>query len=82
MNSLVILEVLSRQLRNWKSQLTTPHPEVQDSSTQIDTSPNGVRKLFPKRGKVQWALFLRIYADKLPEGKGDSLTTGSFSECM
>nr|XP_019586973.1 PREDICTED: sperm-associated antigen 5 isoform X2 [Rhinolophus sinicus] len=44
MNSLVILEVLSCQLRNWKSQLTTPHPEVQDSSTQIDTSPNGISK--------------------------------------
>ncbi|KAF6299778.1 sperm associated antigen 5 [Rhinolophus ferrumequinum] len=44
MNSLVILEVLSCQLRNWKSQLTTPHPEVQDSSTQIDSSPNGISK--------------------------------------
>ncbi|XP_066219795.1 sperm-associated antigen 5 [Saccopteryx leptura] len=44
MNSLVILEVLSRQLQNWKSQLTTPHPEVQDSSTQTDTSPNGISK--------------------------------------
>ncbi|KAM5308087.1 sperm-associated antigen 5 isoform 2-T2 [Glossophaga mutica] len=38
MNSLVILEGLSCQLRNWKSQLTTPHPEVQDSSTQTDTT--------------------------------------------
>lgn len=47
MNSLVILEVLSCQLRNWKSQLTTPHPEVQDSSTQTDTtdtSPSGISK--------------------------------------
>ncbi|XP_016057412.1 PREDICTED: sperm-associated antigen 5 isoform X2 [Miniopterus natalensis] len=47
MNSLVILEVLSRQLRNWKSQLTTPHPEVQDSSTQTDTTdtcPSGISK--------------------------------------
>ncbi|XP_036125413.1 sperm-associated antigen 5 isoform X1 [Molossus molossus] len=46
MNSLVILEVLSRQLRNWKNQLN-PHPEVQDSSTQTDTtdnSPNGISK--------------------------------------
>ncbi|XP_054565198.1 sperm-associated antigen 5 isoform X3 [Eptesicus fuscus] len=38
MNSLLILEVLSRPLRNWKSQLTTPHPEVRDSSTQTDTT--------------------------------------------
>ncbi|XP_045427050.1 sperm-associated antigen 5 isoform X3 [Pipistrellus kuhlii] len=37
-NSLVILEVLSRPLRNWKSQLTAPHPEVRDSSTQTDTT--------------------------------------------
>ncbi|XP_036926006.1 sperm-associated antigen 5 [Sturnira hondurensis] len=47
MNSLVILEGLSRHLRNWKSQLTTPHPEVQDSSTQTDTtdtSLSGVSK--------------------------------------
>ncbi|KAM8816464.1 sperm-associated antigen 5 isoform 2-T2 [Rhynchonycteris naso] len=44
MNSLVILEVLSHQLQNWKSQLNTPHPEVQDSSTQTDTSPSGISK--------------------------------------
>ncbi|XP_059525353.1 sperm-associated antigen 5 isoform X3 [Myotis daubentonii] len=47
MNSLLILEVLSRPLRNWKSQLTTPHPEVQDSSTQTDTtdtSRSGINK--------------------------------------
>ncbi|XP_039742042.1 sperm-associated antigen 5 isoform X2 [Pteropus medius] len=47
MNSLVILEVLSHQLQNWKSQLTIPHPEVQDSSTQTDTtdtSPSGISK--------------------------------------
>ncbi|XP_057357142.1 sperm-associated antigen 5 isoform X1 [Manis pentadactyla] len=44
LNSLVILEVLSHQLRNWKSQLTVPHPEVQDSSTQTDTSPSGISK--------------------------------------
>nr|XP_036858262.1 sperm-associated antigen 5 isoform X2 [Manis javanica] len=44
LNSLVILEVLSHQLRNWKSQLTVPHPEVQDSSTQTDTSPSRISK--------------------------------------
>ncbi|XP_057569960.1 sperm-associated antigen 5 [Hippopotamus amphibius kiboko] len=44
LNSLVILEVLSRQLRDWKSQLTGPHPEVQDSSTQTDTFPSGMSK--------------------------------------
>lgn len=83
MNSLVILEVLSHQLQNWKSQLTIPHPEVQESSTQTDTtdsSPSGVRRLLPKYGGSQWALFLRIYIDKLPEGKGDSLTTDSSLE--
>lgn len=41
LNSLVILEVLSHQLRDWKSQLTDHHLEVQDSSTQTDSSPNG-----------------------------------------
>lgn len=60
LNSLVILEVLSRQLQDWKSQLTGPHPEVQDSSTQTDTFSNGVRRFFPKCGGSQWALFLRI----------------------
>ncbi|XP_077708157.1 sperm-associated antigen 5 isoform X1 [Canis aureus] len=44
LNSLVILEVLSRQLRDWKSQLTVPHSEVQDSSTQTGTSPGGINK--------------------------------------
>ncbi|XP_046936686.1 sperm-associated antigen 5 isoform X1 [Lynx rufus] len=44
LNSLVILEVLSRQLRDWKRQLTVPHSEVQDSSTQTDTSPSGISK--------------------------------------
>ncbi|XP_054988322.1 sperm-associated antigen 5 [Sorex araneus] len=37
LNSLVILEVLSRQLQEWKSHLTA-RPAVQDSSTQTDTS--------------------------------------------
>ncbi|KAK2111509.1 Sperm-associated antigen 5 [Saguinus oedipus] len=41
LSSLVILEVLSLQLRDWKSQLAVPHPETQDSSTQTDTSPSG-----------------------------------------
>ncbi|XP_045842271.1 sperm-associated antigen 5 isoform X2 [Meles meles] len=44
LNSLVLLEVLSRQLRDWKSQLTVPHSEVRDSSTQTDTSPSGISK--------------------------------------
>ncbi|XP_037348757.1 sperm-associated antigen 5 isoform X2 [Talpa occidentalis] len=44
LNSLVVLEVLSHQLRDWKSQLTGPHPEVQDNSTQTDTSPSGISK--------------------------------------
>ncbi|XP_024592116.1 sperm-associated antigen 5 [Neophocaena asiaeorientalis asiaeorientalis] len=44
LNSLVILEVLSRQLQDWKSQLTGPHPEVQDSSTQTDTFSSGMSK--------------------------------------
>uniref|UniRef100_A0A8C7BLD2 Sperm associated antigen 5 n=1 Tax=Neovison vison TaxID=452646 RepID=A0A8C7BLD2_NEOVI len=44
LNSLVLLEVLSRQLRDWKSQLTVPHSEVRDNSTQTDTSPSGTRK--------------------------------------
>ncbi|XP_063574623.1 sperm-associated antigen 5 isoform X7 [Pongo abelii] len=42
LSSLVILEVLSRQLRDWKSQLAVPHPETQDSSTQTDTSHSGI----------------------------------------
>ncbi|XP_015994565.2 sperm-associated antigen 5 isoform X3 [Rousettus aegyptiacus] len=49
MNSLVILDVLSHQLQNWKSQLTIPHPEVQESSTQTDTtdsSPSGISKKY------------------------------------
>lgn len=54
LNSLILLEVLSRQLRDWKSQLTVPHSEVRDSSTQTDTSPSGVRS------SSQWALFFKI----------------------
>lgn len=60
LNSLVILEVLSRQLRDWKSQLTGPHAEVRDSSTQTDTFPCGVRRFLPEYGGSQQALFLRI----------------------
>ncbi|XP_006874266.1 PREDICTED: sperm-associated antigen 5 [Chrysochloris asiatica] len=44
LSSLVILEVLSHQLRDWKSQLAVPHPEVQDSSTQANNSSSGVTK--------------------------------------
>ncbi|KAG8520105.1 Sperm-associated antigen 5, partial [Galemys pyrenaicus] len=44
LNSLVLLEVLSHQLRDWKSQLTNSHPEVQDKATQTDTSPPGISK--------------------------------------
>ncbi|XP_003931473.2 sperm-associated antigen 5 [Saimiri boliviensis] len=42
LSSLVILEVLSHQLRDWKSRLAVPHVETQDSSTQTDTSPSGI----------------------------------------
>ncbi|XP_032176192.1 sperm-associated antigen 5 isoform X3 [Mustela erminea] len=44
LNSLILLEVLSRQLRDWKSQLIVSHSEVRDSSTQTDTSPSGTSK--------------------------------------
>lgn len=44
LNSLVLLEVLSHQLQAWKSQLTVPHREAQDSSTQTDNSSCGVTK--------------------------------------
>ncbi|KAM9209424.1 sperm-associated antigen 5 isoform 1-T1 [Dugong dugon] len=44
LSSLVILEVLSRQLRDWKSQLAVPHPGAQDSSTQTNNSPSGITK--------------------------------------
>ncbi|XP_047399092.1 sperm-associated antigen 5 [Sciurus carolinensis] len=44
LSSLVILEVLSRQLQDWKSHMTVPHPEAQDSSTQTDASLGEVTK--------------------------------------
>ncbi|XP_076792336.1 sperm-associated antigen 5 isoform X2 [Arvicanthis niloticus] len=44
LNALVLLEVLSHQLQAWKSQLTVPHQEAQDSSTQTDSSSCGVTK--------------------------------------
>ncbi|XP_005402803.1 PREDICTED: sperm-associated antigen 5 isoform X2 [Chinchilla lanigera] len=44
MSSLVILEVLTRQLQDWKNHLTVPHPEARDCSTQTDTSPSQVTK--------------------------------------
>ncbi|XP_043335738.1 sperm-associated antigen 5 isoform X3 [Cervus canadensis] len=44
LNSLVILEVLSHQLRDWKSQQSGPHPKVRDSSTQTDTFPSEMSK--------------------------------------
>ncbi|XP_012503720.1 PREDICTED: sperm-associated antigen 5 [Propithecus coquereli] len=44
LSSLVILEVLSCQLRDWRSRLAVPHPEAQDSSTQTATSPRGITK--------------------------------------
>ncbi|XP_021068027.1 sperm-associated antigen 5 [Mus pahari] len=44
LNSLVLLEVLSHQLQAWRSQLTAPHQEARDSSTQTDSSPCGVTK--------------------------------------
>ncbi|XP_007935564.1 sperm-associated antigen 5 [Orycteropus afer afer] len=42
LSSLVILEVLSRQLRDWKSQLAVPYPGAQDNSTQTNDSPSGI----------------------------------------
>ncbi|XP_004449999.2 sperm-associated antigen 5 [Dasypus novemcinctus] len=44
LRSLVILEILSHQLRDWKSKVAVPHPEAQDISTQTDTSPSGITK--------------------------------------
>uniref|UniRef100_A0A8C6QK10 Sperm associated antigen 5 n=1 Tax=Nannospalax galili TaxID=1026970 RepID=A0A8C6QK10_NANGA len=44
LSSLVMLEVLFRQLQTWKSQLTVSHAESQDSSTQTSNSPCGVTK--------------------------------------
>ncbi|XP_008269254.1 sperm-associated antigen 5 isoform X2 [Oryctolagus cuniculus] len=44
LSSLVLLKVLSHQLQAWKSQLAVPRLEAQDSSTQTDTSPNGITR--------------------------------------
>lgn len=44
LNALVLLEVLSHQLQAWKSQLTVPDRQAQDSSTQTDSSAAGVTK--------------------------------------
>ncbi|GAB1296520.1 Sperm-associated antigen 5 [Apodemus speciosus] len=44
LNSLVLLEILSHQLQAWKSQLTIPHREAQDSSTQTDSSSCGTHE--------------------------------------
>lgn len=44
LNALVLLEVLSHQLQTWKSQLTVPDRQAQDSSTQTDSSAAGVTK--------------------------------------
>ncbi|XP_051014010.1 sperm-associated antigen 5 [Acomys russatus] len=44
LNSIVLLEALSHQLQTWKSQLTAPSWEAQDSSTQTDSSPCRVTK--------------------------------------
>ncbi|XP_063107244.1 sperm-associated antigen 5 isoform X2 [Cavia porcellus] len=44
MNSLVILEVLIRQLQDWKNHLAVPHLKAQDCSTQTDASPPWVPK--------------------------------------
>uniref|UniRef100_A0A8C5LE74 Sperm associated antigen 5 n=1 Tax=Jaculus jaculus TaxID=51337 RepID=A0A8C5LE74_JACJA len=44
LSSLVILQVLFLQLQAWKSQLTVPHAEAKDSSTQTDSSLLGVTK--------------------------------------
>ncbi|XP_043860222.1 LOW QUALITY PROTEIN: sperm-associated antigen 5 [Dromiciops gliroides] len=42
LSSLIVLEALSRQLRDWQKSGATPHPEAQDSSTQTDVCPSGV----------------------------------------
>lgn len=44
LNALVLLEVLSHQLQAWKSQLTVPSRQAQDSSTQTDSSAAVVTK--------------------------------------
>ncbi|XP_059127271.1 sperm-associated antigen 5 [Peromyscus eremicus] len=44
LNSLVVLEALSRQLQAWKRQLPVPPRESQDRSTQTDCSACGVTK--------------------------------------
>ncbi|KAF7486117.1 Hypothetical predicted protein [Marmota monax] len=44
LSSLIILEILSRQLQDWKSQMAVPHPETRGSSTQTDASLSGVTK--------------------------------------
>ncbi|KAM5274036.1 sperm-associated antigen 5 [Ctenodactylus gundi] len=44
LSSLVILEVLTHQLQDWKSKLAVPHPEAQDCSTQTYTSLSGESK--------------------------------------
>ncbi|XP_036624526.1 sperm-associated antigen 5 isoform X2 [Trichosurus vulpecula] len=42
LSSLIVLEALSRQLRDWQNSGATPHPEAQDSSTQTDICLNEV----------------------------------------
>ncbi|XP_006891019.1 PREDICTED: sperm-associated antigen 5 [Elephantulus edwardii] len=44
LSSLIILEVLSRQLRDWKSQLAGAHQGAQDSSTQTNSSSSEITK--------------------------------------
>ncbi|XP_004593969.2 sperm-associated antigen 5 [Ochotona princeps] len=42
LSSLVLLKLLYHQLQAWKNQLSVPHLEVQDNSTQTDTAPSEV----------------------------------------
>ncbi|XP_075417447.1 sperm-associated antigen 5 [Tenrec ecaudatus] len=53
LSSLVLLEVLSRQLRDWKTQLAVPHPGAQDNSTQTNSSPSGTTKKPQERQNCQ-----------------------------
>ncbi|XP_051848283.1 sperm-associated antigen 5 isoform X2 [Antechinus flavipes] len=42
LSSLIVLEALSRQLRDWQSSGAAPHREAQESSTQTDVCLSGV----------------------------------------
>uniref|UniRef100_F6Q8N0 Sperm associated antigen 5 n=1 Tax=Monodelphis domestica TaxID=13616 RepID=F6Q8N0_MONDO len=48
LSSLIVLEALSRQLRDQQNSGATSHPKAQDSCTQTDIFLNGVRGSVPK----------------------------------